>query len=73
MNPTKIGDPNIDQPNKNSDDETTLIHQDFLLDPDITVQQLLEETGTQILDFARFEMGEVVEGQQSLDAVETGG
>ncbi|XP_008211425.1 elongation factor Ts, mitochondrial [Nasonia vitripennis] len=73
MNPTKIGDPEVDQPQKNSDEETALIHQEFLLDPSMTVQQLLAETKTQILDFARFEMGEVVEGQQSLDAVETGG
>lgn len=73
MNPTKIGDPEVDQPSANSDDETILIHQDFLLDPELTVQQLLEETKTKIIDFARFEMGEIVEGQQSLDAVETGG
>ena len=73
MNPAKIGDPELDEASKNSDDEVTLIHQEFLLDPSITVKQLLDETKTQIIDFARFEMGEVVEGQQSLDAVETGG
>ncbi|XP_014204136.1 elongation factor Ts, mitochondrial [Copidosoma floridanum] len=74
MNPTKIGDPEIDvEKSEDSDNEKILIHQDFLFDSTITVQELLEETNTQILDFARFEMGEVVEGQQSLDAVETGG
>lgn len=69
----KIGDPEVDQPNKDKDNETALIHQEFLLDNTFTIQQLLAETKTQIFDFARFEMGEIVEGQQSLDAVETGG
>ncbi|KAJ8670548.1 hypothetical protein QAD02_001807 [Eretmocerus hayati] len=73
MNPTKIGDPDVDEPNANSNNETTLIHQEFLLDASITVRELLTETNTQILDFARFEMGEMIEGQQKLDAVETGG
>ena len=73
MNPTKIGDPSIDQPSRDSDDETTLIHQDFLLDSTIKVQQFLDETKSQLFEFARFEMGEGIEGQQSLDSVETAG
>ncbi|CAB0035336.1 unnamed protein product [Trichogramma brassicae] len=73
MNPTKVGNPEVDEPAQSSDDEATLIHQEFILDPSIKVQQLLDETNTQILDFARFEMGESIEGQQDLDAVETAG
>lgn len=73
MKPLRIGNPEVDEPNQESEDETSLIHQEFLLDPSITVQQLLAETETQILDFIRFEMGETIEGQQNLDAVETAG
>ncbi|XP_011505574.1 PREDICTED: elongation factor Ts, mitochondrial [Ceratosolen solmsi marchali] len=73
MNPLKIGEPEIDQANPNPEDETTLIHQEYLLDHSLTVREYLEDTGTHILDFIRFEMGEIAEGQQNLDAVETGG
>lgn len=73
MSPTKIGDPEFDKPAKNSDDETALIFQDYLHDTELTVQQVLTETETQVLDFARFQMGEVVETQQQLESIEIGG
>ena len=73
MNPTKIGDPNVDQPIKNADDESVMIFQEFLLDPSLTVQQLLIDSQTEILDFARFGMGETIEQNENLEAVETCG
>ncbi|XP_033208830.1 elongation factor Ts, mitochondrial [Belonocnema kinseyi] len=73
MNPTKIGDPNVDQPIKSVDDESVMIYQEFLLDPSLTVQQLLIDSQAEILDFARFEMGELSEEKEQLKAAETCG
>lgn len=73
MNPLKIGQPGVDEPNTSLDDETTMIHQEFLLDPNITVHQALIDAQIEIVDFARFEMGETLEGSQNLDTVETCG
>lgn len=73
MNPTKIGDPNVDKPNNKADDESVMIFQEFLLDPDLSVQQLLIDSQADILDFARFEIGEAVEEKQDLEAAQTCG
>jgi translation elongation factor EF-Ts len=73
MNPVKIGDSKQDQPNPDPENETALIHQEYLLNRSLTINDYLQETESQILDFTRFEIGEVIEGQQNLDAVETGG
>lgn len=59
MNPTKIGSKD-DTPSTDKDEESTLIHQEFLLDSDVKMGQLLEENGLEILDFSRFECGEVI-------------
>ncbi|XP_015126015.1 elongation factor Ts, mitochondrial [Diachasma alloeum] len=71
MNPTKIGQPGVDEPISNADDETTMIHQEFLLDPSLTVQQLLLGAHIEIVDFARFEMGEDPEpSEETVDTAE---
>lgn len=64
MNPSKIGDANMDKPNPEKDDEKIFIFQEFLLDQNITVQQLLSDTDTEIIDFARYEIGEPEEEQK---------
>lgn len=58
MDPQKIGNPQVDEPHNNVDEEPCMIYQEFLLDPSLSVQQLLVETGIEIVDFARFEVGE---------------
>lgn len=58
MKPEKIGDAEQDQPNEVKDDETCLIHQEFLLDPQITIGEILQENNIKIIDFQRFECGE---------------
>ena len=73
MNPTKIGDAKVDQPHDNVDDEPVMLYQEFLFDPSISIQQLLQNEQTEILDFVRFEMGETLEDRQELDSVETCG
>lgn len=61
MNPTKIGNAEGDEPLSNTDEETIMIHQDYLLDPSLSVQQVLLGAHAEILDFARYEMGESTE------------
>lgn len=61
MNPSRIGQVGVDEPMSNADDESTMIHQEFLLDPSLTVQQVLLAAQAEIVDFARFEMGEQTE------------
>lgn len=58
MNPSKIGDKEKDEPSVEKDDEKCLIHQEYLLDPSITVGTLLENNNIEIVDFQRFECGE---------------
>ncbi|KAG7311253.1 hypothetical protein JYU34_002285 [Plutella xylostella] len=75
--PAKIGDPETDKPAKNSDDETCLIYQEYLLDPSFTVQEVLKEHKAEVLDYVRFSCGEAVEEnmpgveKQPLDTVQT--
>lgn len=73
MNPIKVGDPKVDIPNENIDDEPVMLYQEFLLDPTLSVQQLLQSEQAEILDFVRFEMGETFNDKQALDSVETCG
>lgn len=61
MKPQKIGIIDEDKPNEKKDEETCLIHQEFLLDPDTTIGEILQEHNIKIIDFQRFECGEKVE------------
>lgn len=58
LNPTKVGDAQLDKPNENKDDESCLIFQEYLLDPSVTVGELIAENNLEIVDFHRFECGE---------------
>lgn len=58
LNPQKVGDQEKDEPNASKDDEVCLIYQEFLLDPEVQVGEVLEENGLQVLDFQRFQCGE---------------
>ncbi|XP_063617396.1 elongation factor Ts, mitochondrial isoform X2 [Cydia splendana] len=75
--PAKIGDKNTDKPAKDSDDETCLIYQEYLLDPSYTVEEILEQNKVEIVDYVRFSCGENVEAnmpgveKQPLDTVQT--
>jgi elongation factor Ts len=44
--------------------EVTLLGQDFVMDEDVTVGQLLERDGATISGFSRFEVGEGIEKKQ---------
>ncbi|XP_078046017.1 elongation factor Ts, mitochondrial [Augochlora pura] len=76
MNPTKIGDPTIDEPSNDVEDETVMLYQNFLLDSSLSVQQLLQNKEAEIIDFVRFEVGGNIEletQKQPLDSLETCG
>jgi elongation factor Ts len=59
LNPSKIGDAEKDKPNETKDDEKCLIYQEFVLDPEVTVGELLAENNIKIIDFQRYECGEI--------------
>lgn len=73
MDPQKIGNPRIDEPQNNVDEEQCMIYQEFLLDPSLSVQQLLAEAHAEIVDFARFEIGEELDEESTLKSVQTCG
>lgn len=73
MNPLKIGDPLTDRPNEDAENESVMLYQEFLLDPSLSVCQLLKNENCEVLDFARFEMGEVINNDQTLDTIEVCG
>ncbi|KOB73994.1 Elongation factor Ts, mitochondrial [Operophtera brumata] len=75
--PRKIGQKDSDTPAKNSDDETCLIYQEYLLEPSYTVEEVLEQNKVEVLDYVRFSCGEAMEAslagveKQPLDYVQT--
>ncbi|KAL6254622.1 hypothetical protein P5V15_013929 [Pogonomyrmex californicus] len=73
MDPQKIGNPRVDEPHNNMDEEQCMIYQEFLLDPSLSVQQLLAEAQAEIVDFARFEIGEEVDEESTLKNAQTCG
>ncbi|KAJ8926981.1 hypothetical protein NQ314_020606 [Rhamnusium bicolor] len=58
---------------KNKDEESCLIHQEYLLEEGQTIKEILEENKLEIVDFKRFECGESEKalGDQPLEYVET--
>lgn len=60
MNPLKVGEI-TDDPTENKEEETTMVHQEFLADPFITVGDFLQQYDIRVLDFARYECGELIE------------
>ncbi|XP_058057786.1 elongation factor Ts, mitochondrial [Anopheles bellator] len=70
MKPERIGERGKDEPAADKDDETCMIHQEYLVDPNYTVGEVLEASRLQIVDFQRFECGEKSKADdQSVQAV----
>ena len=59
--PQDIMDKMVDGKIKRFLSEVSLISQNFVKDPDITVQEYLEKDGATIVEFARFKVGEGIE------------
>ena len=41
--------------------DVTLLNQNFVIDPDLTIKEILEKNNNSILDYVRFEVGEGIE------------
>ena len=59
--PQDIMDKMVDGKIKRFLSEVSLISQNFVKDPDITVQEYLEKSGATIIEFARLKVGEGIE------------
>lgn len=57
--PLSIGNP-ADKPSTNTQDETRLLLQEYALDEDVTVKEILDENDLTVTDFVRFECGELL-------------
>jgi len=57
MSPKIIGN-TLDEPQENKDEEGCLIYQEYLLDPEVKVGDLLAENELQVVDFQRIATGE---------------
>ena len=58
MNPKTVGCTEEDKPAENKDDEDKLLFQEFLLDPSVSVGELLKSNGAVVNTFVRFACGE---------------
>lgn len=65
MSPNRVGVEGKDEPAKNADDEKTLIFQEYLLDPTTPVNEVLLENGVEVVDFMRYECGEVLNEEEA--------
>ncbi|XP_064646522.1 elongation factor Ts, mitochondrial-like isoform X2 [Lineus longissimus] len=63
MNPTSVGSTE-DEPSESKDNESKMIHQEYLLDPSLTVNEVLEQNCIKIDDFVRFECGDILESEK---------
>ncbi|KAF7280375.1 elongation factor Ts, mitochondrial [Rhynchophorus ferrugineus] len=72
MAPKQIGKI-TDEPSENKEEELSLIHQEYLLDDSLKIKDVLEENKVEVIDFQRFECGEIhnTVGDQPLELVET--
>ena len=59
LNPRRIGKVDKDEPVVNKDDEECLIYQEYLNNADKTVGEVLKENNLTIIDYKRFECGEI--------------
>lgn len=66
-NPLKVGNKENDKPVQDGEDETCLIHQEYLFDASITVGELLDEHQIEIVDYQRYEVGEKVEADENMN------
>ncbi|KAK3604123.1 hypothetical protein CHS0354_001120 [Potamilus streckersoni] len=63
-NPRKIGS-SEDKPEEDKENETKLLFQEFVIDPDLTVKEFLENNSAVVWDFVRIECGEELDEKSS--------
>lgn len=67
MNPKKIGVPDVDKPAEIKDDEPCLLFQEYLLEPSMSVAEVLAESQIEVVQFKRFECGEALATEKLAD------
>lgn len=67
MKPTKVGDIEKDLPKENKEEETVMIHQQFIMDPEISVFEMLTSSGISLERIFRFECGEEIKTIENND------
>lgn len=61
MKPSKIGDIEKDLPKENKEEEAVMIHQEFLMEAETTVFEVLTSSRISLVEFTRYETGEEIE------------
>lgn len=69
MNPERIGVPDVDKPTEIKDDEKCLLFQEYLLEPSMSVAEVLAENSIDVVQFKRFECGEVLATEKLAERV----
>lgn len=69
MNPSKIGVPDVDKPAEIKDDEQCLLFQEYLLEPSMSVAEVLAESQIEVVQFKRFECGETLSTEKLAEKV----
>lgn len=69
MNPSKIGVPDVDKPAEVKDDEPCLLFQEYLLEPSMSVAEVLAESQIEVVQFKRFECGEALATEKLAEKV----
>lgn len=62
MNPLKVGDPNVDKPSADKDNESIMLFQPYLLDETKTVGEYASINGVMPIEFLRYQCGESLPG-----------
>jgi elongation factor Ts len=68
--PDKVIDTMVEGKLKKYLNEVVLVNQKFVINPDLTVKQVLEENGIEIVEYARFEVGDGIEKEENDFAAE---
>ncbi len=61
MKPRKIGNVDVDKPEENELEESCMIYQEFLVEPDLRVIDVLQSYGISLVEFTLYECGENTE------------
>lgn len=69
LSPLKIGNQEQDKRAANADDETCLIHQEYLFDSSIRMSELLEQQQIEVVDFQKYKCGEAEPTEVNVSAV----
>lgn len=65
MKPSKVGNIEKDLPKENKEEENVMIHQEFIMEAETPVFEILTGSGISLVEFSRFECGEELENTEN--------